>query len=1213
MVLQASPEMNKYFEDMIKEVNRMYAIAETARKKGMDPEDHVEIKLASNMAERVVGLVSVIAPQIANGGIVERIVELEKQYGSLDWRVAMIIAHEVALEKFCKFKDQIEAIEVGIRIGFAYQTVGVVSSPLEGFTNLELKDRRDKQGKYFCINFSGPIRNAGGTAAATCVLIADYVRTKMGFAAYDPDEKEVSRCHVEVVDYHERVTNLQYFPSKEESDFMVANCPIEISGDASEKFDVSNYKDLPRVPVNKIRSGFCLLHSSCLPLKAEKLWKNINKWGKEMDMMHWNFLEKFIEIKKRVHSSSPGAKQKTEETKTEENIYAKNKIVPNNTYIADLVAGRPVFSYPMRIGGFRLRYGRSRTSGFSAQSINPATMHVLLDFIATGTQCKVERPGKAAALSVCDTIEGPIVVLESGDVMQLNDEETSKRYKKQIKKILFLGDILQNYGDFLNRNHRLVKPGYCEEWWIEEFESAAIKIYDLLDFEKISADTKIAAERIVSFFKDYLHIKPSFTEALNISKTFSIPLHPKYICHYMQLSKSELIYFLDSFSRAKYEAVVAEKIDTEDAGNPCLEKIIFEKDPKLKEILEKIGLEHRFINSEYILLEKTQADFVTATLSLDIFEEQARSEKIKELTKKMTDASLPDSVELINLISPVKIMDKSGIFIGARMGRPEKAKMRKMNGSPHVLFPIGEEGGRLRSFQSAVDKGFVESKFPIFYCDACGKELVTHECIYCGKSARKLKFCPVCNKNVDEFCELHKGSEKTFKEMKIKIKDYFDYYVKKLNDKIIPDMIKGVRGTTNEENVVENLFKGILRAKYDIYVNKDGTIRYDCSEVPITHFKPKEIFAPIEKLKSLGYLKDIHGNDLVSDEQILEIKPQDVVLPACPDSPEEKADDVFIRVANYIDELLVKLYDLPPYYNVKKREDLIGHYTIGLAPHTSAGSLCRIVGFSKTQTFLSHPLMHAAMRRDCDGDESCYFLLLDGFLNFSKKYLPSARGSTMDAPLVLTSILNPSEVDDMAFDMDVVWKYPLSFYQAACEFKNTWEIKLETIGKNLGTPKQFEGMGFTHDTTDINQGVLCSSYKTLPSMDDKLQGQMQVAERVCAVDTSDVARLVIDKHFLKDIKGNLRKFSQQELRCLNCNTKFRRPPLSQKCNKCGSSKLTFTIAYGSIVKYLEPSLDLMRNYKLPPYICQTLELLKDRVEGVFGKDPEKQSSLSQFF
>ena len=76
-------------------------------------------------------------------------------------------------------------------------------------------------------------------------------------------------------------------------------------------------------------------------------------------------------------------------------------------------------------------------------------------------------------------------------------------------------------------------------------------------------------------------------------------------------------------------------------------------------------------------------------------------------------------------------------------------------------------------------------------------------------------------------------------------------------------------------------------------------------------------------------------------------------------------------------------------------------------------------------------------------------------------------------------------------------------------------------------------------------------------MEEKLRGQMRLAEKIRAVDTSDVAGLVIDKHFMKDTKGNLRKFSQQEFRCVDCNEKFRRPPLIGRCSECGG-KIIFT-------------------------------------------------------
>ena len=131
-------------------------------------------------------------------------------------------------------------------------------------------------------------------------------------------------------------------------------------------------------------------------------------------------------------------------------------------------------------------------------------------------------------------------------------------------------------------------------------------------------------------------------------------------------------------------------------------------------------------------------------------------------------------------------------------------------------------------------------------------------------------------------------------------------------------------------------------------------------------------------------------------------------------------------------------------------------------------------------------------------------------------------------------------------------------------------------------------------------------------MQEILHGQMAIASKIRAVDESQVAKIVIEKHFIKDIKGNLRKFSQQQFRCVSCNEKYRRPPLMGKCTKCGG-KIIFTISEGSIVKYLEPALSLANHYNLPDYIKQTLELTKGRVESIFGKDKEKQEGLGKWF
>ena len=141
--IACSPRIKKYFDYLDDNTQKAHKVAVKARAQHYDPEDFVEIKLAKNMAERVVGIISVVAPQIVGSGVVERIIELEKEYGSQDWRVAFKIAHEIAEQKFCEFKDKTEAIEVGVRTGFAYVTVGVVSSPLEGLTSIETFTQAD--------------------------------------------------------------------------------------------------------------------------------------------------------------------------------------------------------------------------------------------------------------------------------------------------------------------------------------------------------------------------------------------------------------------------------------------------------------------------------------------------------------------------------------------------------------------------------------------------------------------------------------------------------------------------------------------------------------------------------------------------------------------------------------------------------------------------------------------------------------------------------------------------------------------------------------------------------------------------------------------------------------------------------------------------------------------------------------------------------------
>ena len=1156
-----------YFDKISEGGKKEYGVANAARAKGLDPEDHVEIPLAMTMAEKSVGLITTIYPDLPIVEITKRMLELEEEFGQLDTSVSFAIAREIAEEKFCKFKDQLEAIDAGIRVGFAYITLGVVASPIEGYTGIDIGKTRDGK-EYFIANFSGPIRSAGTTATCVVLMLIDYLRDHFGYAKYDPSDQEIKRYVTENTDYHERVTNLQYFPTEEEMTFLAKNLPIQISGDPTEKREVSNYKDLERVPSNFIRGGMCLTFSEGLAQKAAKGVKRLQSPKKAgMKCEGFDFLDEYLEIHAKREKGS-------------------GDVVA--TYIKDLVAGRPVYGHPSRAGGFRFRYGRSRVAGFSAVSIHPATMGITNGFLSHGTQLKIEKPTKGCIITSCDSIDGPIVKLKNGSVKRINDFEKSKDIYDEVEEIIYLGDILFPLSDVIDRNAELLKPGYVEEWWELELKKK-------LD---------VTGEKISNF---YNHIrKVPLRKAMEISERYSLPLHPMHIFYWNQISVDDFYWLMDWLQNAIWRG-------SGENGKLVLpwESSVREKFSEAKRALEILGIEHDVVFDNVVISRDAEALLVNLGFEF-IGDGTVLKEEVGRIISNKESLSKEDVLEIVDSLSKYLIKDKAGDFIGTRMGRPEKAKLRKLTGSPSVLFPISDQGGRLRSVQAAVNVGYIKSQWPLFHCE-CGNESIYSTCDKCGKKTVRKYYCRDCSKVMDEPCEEHGSNAYTFRS--IDSKHYFKKAMELIGYKSyeVPPLIKGIRGTSSEDHDFENLAKGILRSKYNLCVNKDGTIRYDGTEIPLTHFKPVEIGTSVEKLKELGYVQDIYGEILEMEDQILELRPHDVVLPSCPVTHDEKADDVFFNIANFVDEELEKFYGLPRYYNLKSKEDLVGQLVACMAPHNCAGVIGRIVGFNHLQGLTASPYMHAAMRRDCDGDEAAVMMLMDVLLNFSRKFLPSHRGGTQDAPLVLNAHIRAGEVDDQILTFELSDHYPLEVYELAEQRKHSSECKIETVQDRLvaGT-SPFTCTGFTHDSSNFNLGVLNGAYKILPTMKDKVGSQMELVGKIRAVDTEDVARLIIERHFIRDIRGNLRKFAQQQFRCVACNEKFRRPPLSGICTNC-KGKIIFTISEGSIKKYLDPALDLAENYNIAAYTKEGIELTKMYIESIFGKDNEKQVELKKWF
>ncbi|MFA6420238.1 MAG: DNA polymerase II large subunit, partial [archaeon] len=879
----------------------------------------------------------------------------------------------------------------------------------------------------------------------------------------------------------------------------------------------------------------------------------VMKTAKEHNL-NWDFLEKIVKVEK---------------TQT------KIEVKPNKAFLDRLAAGRPILAYPSAWGGFRLRYGKGRNTGIMAKAINPASMILFDEFIAVGTHGRIERPGKATQFFPCTTIEGPVVLLKDGTVMRVNTREEAELIKAQLEKIIYVGDLLATFGDFKKSAHPLVPVGYCEEWWQLEIKKACE------DEAKKNKLKEMGLENLLTARIGELK-KVSEKEALTLTQEIGVPLHPNFIHFYKALNGKEII--------CLHEFLLTGKIDN--LGVEGKLKIILENKPEEKNLLVRVGLPHK-IEAGTILIEDGVESLIK-TFALETKKKSVNENVLDYLTE----------------ISGLTIRDKAGSFIGGRMGRPEQAKPRQMKGNPHVLFPIGLKGGSTRSINKAVDQNYNESgkatvEIAEYYCPTCKKITTNHHCWVCKEAGVRLNYCKHCAKSVTgENCGVCGNKTQKAGEHEVDIRTLLEAAQKNIREPVLSDTIKGVKGMIAEIKEVEPLEKGILRAKHDVHMFRDGTSRFELLNAAITHFKPGEINLSVEKVKSLGYTRDILGKEITDPSQIIEIFPQDVIV-------NETCGDWLVKVSQFCDEELEKFYLQKKFYNAKTKEDLIGHMVLGLAPHTSAAVNSRILGYTKSRLGFGHPYFVCAKRRNVDGDQDSLLLLMDALLNFSNKFLSTKSGGRMDAPLVFTIIINPSEVDDEVHKMESCWSFPLDLYEKSLNVCEP-NIDIETVKDRLGKDRQYSGLGFTHDTDIFDEGPKMSRYIQLKSMDEKIQRQNNLQKKIMAVNAKDALEKVMGSHFLPDIIGNARAFSRQSFRCTACNEIYRRVPLSGKCYKCNKSSIILTIHEGSVRKYLKIAQNMARQENLSSYLIQRLDMIEKEIDSVFKSDTVKQKSLFEF-
>ncbi|NCG00296.1 MAG: hypothetical protein GWP25_00700 [Euryarchaeota archaeon] len=1014
-------EMETYHQWLDEHADEAYIIAEKARKLGYDLKEHVEIPRAADLAGRTEKL---LVEYLDGYEVAEDIRKLLAEHDRETTSIMM--AQSVARGFREQGHDLITAIDVGLRVGLAVLTEAVLVAPLEGISEVRLLNNIDGS-QFVSVHFAGPIRAAGGTAQALAVLIADMIRRELNIGHYQPTDPEVERVKEEFGLYR---GNLQYRPSPAEIDEIVRACPIMINGESTERIECSGYGRVRNIDEPRIRGGVLLVIGEGMCLKAPKIQKHTER----LQVPGWDFISKFA------------SKGKSDDNDGDESQFKSRKVPMITKFMKDIIAGRPVFGAPLQPGGFRLRYGRARPSGLAAASTNTASMLAMDDFITIGTQMKIERPGKACAITPSDDTDGPWVVLRDGRFLRLDDAKSYTAIGSQVASVWDNGELVLGYGEFMENNKKLVPAGYSNDWWasdlLEELnsEDAVAEFASIIEQPRTSfpngipgihpedaedpgkqhiarrkwhvflaactvnwGQCKLLAHRFKTsipaphnpWFLDLpIEWVPSVLELIDqatiepfgTSNTpppeieehlQAMPLPEKrqlripggvrnWSPEMMDRLRPERLDNLAEFEipgpnlqpltpifakempeawayiqhgLAKGAAMILglrHHHDGEDlvitTGWPALLEgfgYSFEDEKPLRIVDAKTRFEeriHQLRQSQITLTEERErlevlrqaratvriaAETNARQRGLGIAEtdevgRQAAAQvpnpgpadpKLYLAAQIHEDDHIVDGILLqVRKISDLRWEHAAPVRIGCRMGRPEKAAPRVMNPMTHALFPIDLNGGNQRLLANAANKQSIRVQMGRRTCKKCGKEspfiLCHHRLVDSDGHERVGETCGGRTKmrESDNKKRRRRGEIQT-----VRLDTMIEDARIRLGIDRIPRQVKCMKQIASRDQTPEAIEKGLLRAKHKLPVFRDGTVRFDMSDVPITHFTPREVGVPWQTLESLGYANDCEGNPLQNDEQMLEIFPQDFIV-------SKNACEFFVRTAQFIDE-----------------------------------------------------------------------------------------------------------------------------------------------------------------------------------------------------------------------------------------------------------------------------------------------------------------------
>ncbi|MHA1977425.1 MAG: hypothetical protein ACW98F_14805 [Candidatus Hodarchaeales archaeon] len=1061
-------EFQEYVEQIKKTLTAQIQIANNARSLKFDPYYAIESKITPSSTENILAVLDI-------PGLEKYLPGKITQHKNI-LLLAADVAKQIVNGRFLKGTRE-NLVLLAIQSSFVILSRGQCSVPKEYVH----KVRIDPKQNYLTLFFTNTIRYVPGTIIGLVILISDYLRGILHLNRFHSSPEIIGRYEEELeifLNMSDRV--FQY--NIDHLKLFIKNIGIELSSDPYERIEVQKYRNLPKL-TNHLRMGLSVTLERILRdlqlIIIQKIKSGIPEW-------EWLDKLQFIALKQN-------RKFGTE----------------------DIRSTQPLLSQSNRLGGFRLRYGESRITGFGTIGIHPVIM-ALTGILTPGCTVQLDLSDNSYAINPVSSIMGPLVELRDGSLKRINTLSELRKMKPQIRQIWEMGDILLSITD-IPLSTPVIFSAWTEEWWNRELKT---KIATNKEHMTEILKSDISEVEIQQLLQEPMNYYPTWDLAISLSKAFHIPLHPRFSLNWNEIAISDFLLLVQRINTAP------------EAFLPLDEEVI--------RVIKQLGVPFELLEdriSSEILNPFIPIFASKSSKMMDILKDEVETITVESLCEEMLE---------------VPIRSLCHRRIGFKLLRVEKSEPRFINPPHHALFPLGKHGGPQRDFFKLPQDSSIKIRVADRYCNSCGINSFNVYCSECKQPTDQQYTCREGHISDSPICS---NCEKKAYPMKLKtvnINAIFNSNIKKVGSPEIKK-VKGISNLDNTYGIPESLIKGILRAKHGIFVFKDGTSRFSYTNSPIRTFTANEINTPINELQRLGYSHDIFGENLTQKEQLIEIFPYDIII------NEEGLKFLFTQ-SKFLDDELAFQYNKSPYYRFQSHKAVTGSLVVGISPTSQIGVIGRLIGYTNSNVLFAHPLWHLLKSRSCNGVTDSITLLLDVLLNFSREFVPTYHGGALDIPLVINLVDKWKDLVDYAkFDTLVLNHIFYQELQRTPALKSliTQEISL------LTTPE-----GAIHTSNDISTYSI-NNLLTEKKVVERIKIALESLQTIRGVEEGKYVDNLLINDFLIKISMSISRFFQQPIRCKYCKTTYRRVPLSEKCPQCNNKTLELTLSKGWVLRYLE--------------------------------------------